>query len=215
MTGKSNNSIWMFSAVFAAVIGILSAGCGKHDGRGHHGHAHGDSGEGHAKSAHIELADLEAAEDPTVFIDNSHDVDGYLAVSWFYKRKDLDRAFSLVDEGLTNNPDAFQLYCLKGQLTMEKARTLSPNLKFPDVETKAIIIEAQKLYRKAAELGLKECAESSQDDWANDKEFDVRDAVRRDVFIEEQHGNLAEMKRLAAKYVEALGEDKILQKRLN
>jgi hypothetical protein len=203
--------------VWAAVIGMALAGCRDKHGHGHQDHSHGDSGAGQAKvDDHIDLEDLEASEDPTVFIDGKHDVNGYLAVSWFFKSKDLKRAFRLVDEGLTHNPDAFQLYGLKGQLTLAKARNdSSSDLKHPDVETKAVIMDAQQLYRKAAELGLKERLGTRQEDWPNDKDFDVRDAVRKDVLIEEQHGNLAEMQRLAAKYIEALGGDEILQRKLN
>ena len=51
--------------------------------------------------------------------------------------------------------------------------------------------------------------------WPDDKEFDLRDAVRKDVFIDEKHGNLAAMQILAARYLKALGEDEVLQRKLN
>jgi len=213
MTRNDVKSIGMYLTVWGAVIGLILSGCSAKNGHDHHDHSSADKDQA---EAHVDIKDLEAADDPTVFIDGKHDVNGYLAVSWFFKSKDRERAFDLVNEGLSHNPEAFQLYGLKGQLTLAKAREhSSSDLKHPDVETKAMIIDAQHLYRKAAKLGLKERTQKSGDDWPADKEFDVRDAVRKDVFIEEQHGNLVETERLAKQYVEALGGDEILQRRLN
>jgi hypothetical protein len=161
---------------------------------------------------HLHPKDLEASDDPREFIDDKHDVDGYLAVGWWYKSRDLKAAFSLIEEAIKNNPNAYQLPYLKAQLYLDQARTETPDIKIPNEKALVTLAKARNSYKVAATLGFKARDKAKAEEWGKVKEIDLRGASRMAVLMERQYGDHVEAARLANLYSTRLGGDKTLDR---
>ncbi|MBI1291585.1 hypothetical protein GC173_10130 [bacterium] len=139
-----------------------------------------------------------------------HNVRGYLIGAWWLKsqsvNKDLDEALKFVQEGIANNPRAFALKLLEGNILKEKERTE----------------EARLAYRAAAELALEarphervqpfidEDKSITLPDWTDYNEEDARAAIRMAVLSEREYGSTDEALRLALRYNEGfLGDGRL------
>lgn len=169
--------------------------------------AHGD--------AHMQH--FENMDDPHEFIRNAGDIDSYTAVGWWLMRSQrTEDALDLVGEAIAANPEAFQLYCVKGQLHFRHARHeaagTDPFSAGP--KAKEALEEARKAYTRAAELGLVERLRTKNLTWTLYKEKDVRYAVRMAFFLEKRLGNPLAARVLGEEYVRQLGGDFILERNL-
>jgi hypothetical protein len=149
-------------------------------------------------------------------VSDPHYVRGYTLGGWWLKSRNPDQALSFIQEGIEKNPDAFQLYLVRGQVLYHDARDRAGgDMANPDPEVLAQCLEARAAYRRAAELALVQrprgwTEESGGDDWSIYLEEDIRAATHMAVFMERQYGDRTDAKRLAARYHAQLPDDPLL-----
>ncbi|MDX2177509.1 MAG: hypothetical protein SF028_13675 [Candidatus Sumerlaeia bacterium] len=137
-------------------------------------------------------------------LSNPHNVRGYMIGAWWLKGFGTDEqkaeAVKFLEEGLRNNPKAFQLWLMMGYLLRQDGQHA----------------EAMEYFHKAAELAAstRPADGTATPGWTDYKEEDARAAMRLSVLSEREYGDPANAPQLAAKYLESLGEDGVLQRAL-
>jgi tetratricopeptide (TPR) repeat protein len=135
-------------------------------------------------------------------LSDPHNVRGYMIGAWWLKRLRKENtsleAIKFLEEGIKYNPDAFQLYLMRGQVF----RSLERNK------------DAGASYEKAAELAMKKRPTIGRisDDWTDYNEDDALAALRLSVFIEKEYGEKKKALEMARLYIDFLGGDVILER---
>lgn len=143
-------------------------------------------------------------------------VQGYATGSWWLKSREPDEALAFADEGIRNNPRAFQIYVTKGQILILKARRRHPDIFHPDEATHAILMEAVETYHAGAaqaESQWKQLSESAS--WNDYMADDAAAAMRMSAMMEWQFGDPAKGIELATRYLGVIGEDEPLRRLAN
>ncbi len=84
-----------------------------------------------------------------------HYVRGYVAGGFWVQSHSTEAALTFVEEGLKNNPDAFQLHVSRGLLLIKEARELGDVLSdTPDPAVRALLEQARQDFLRGAELAL-------------------------------------------------------------
>lgn len=135
-----------------------------------------------------------------------HNIRGYLIGAWWLKAirsgEKVDEALAFLEEGIRNNPDAFQLHLQKGYILNQKVGNL---------------VAARPSFRRAAELALKARPDDPPPDsleWTSYDEDDAGGAFRMAVLSEKEVGNHAEALRLARRYLAKLKSDASLERQI-
>lgn len=135
-----------------------------------------------------------------------HNVRGYLIGAWWLKAirsgEKAEEALAFLEEGIRNNPDAFQLHLHKGYLLNQKFGNLAA---------------ARPVFRRAAELAMKarpDDPEPGSLEWTSYDEDDAGGAFRMAVLSEKEVGNHAEALRLARRYLAKLKRDGSLERQI-
>ncbi len=122
-----------------------------------------------------------------------HYVQGYLAGSFWLQQQNIREALAFVEEGIRNNPDAFQLVVSRGYLRMKSIRATSEGtMADPDRE---IMEQVRADFLRAAELGLAQRPTETDGDgthgreWLKYHENDLLGACRMVVNLTERLGD--------------------------
>ena len=137
-----------------------------------------------------------------------HYVQGYLAGAYWLQMKNLEEALAFVEEGLRNNPDAFQLYVSRGFIRMKSCGDSGAGAL---AESERSLIEsARGDFLRAAEMGLAQRpAEVGEDgthgvEWVKYHENDLMAACRMAVVLTERLGDAEAARRYRERFA-ALG----------
>ena len=134
-------------------------------------------------------------------LSDPHYIRGYMIGAWWLKRQrtktQLEAAVNFLNEGISNNPEAFQLYLMRGEIM----HTLERNQ------------EAKRSYRDAAELAAKQRPAGGKTSarWTEYNEEDALASMRLAVFSEKEFGSKKEALTLARRYLAVLEHDAILE----
>ncbi len=141
-------------------------------------------------------------------LSDPHHVRSYLIGAWWLAGKSevqLREALDFVDEGIRNNPQAYQLYLMKGQI-----------LRKLDRQT-----EATDAFRQAADLAMErrpprgdENPNAEELGWDSYKEQDARTAARMTVLMEKTFRDPQTALALAHRYLQHLEHDGILERQI-
>lgn len=114
-------------------------------------------------------------------------VRGYLIGTYWLMSNDLVKAQEFIDEGIDNNPEAFQLHYMKGQVLRRKARTLLEE--DPEANREQAIeldFRALQSFREGAEYVVQQREPGSEpprrNTWTDYMEEDARGVCRLAVF---------------------------------
>ena len=196
-----NRSMYMMG--FALLLVSCTAG----KPRSHH-HA------AHVHTSPPTVATIHDTEAPTV----PPDIDSFLATGWMLmKQGQFDESITCVQEGLTNNPDSFQLHYLMGQIHLNKAKQQTVGaLSLDQVHTAPMLKAACAAYAKATTLGFsaRQAAESEESTWTTYLETDLRATSRMDAMMEHRFGNPEIAIRKAQRALAILKTDTVLERNL-
>jgi len=141
-------------------------------------------------------------------LSDPHNVRSYLIGSWWLKAKgdtQVLEALAFVEEGIRNNPDAFQLHLMKGSILFKLNRRE----------------EAAAAYEKAVDLARRIRPPEGDDDpkaeelgWDRYKEQDARTAARMEVLLRKNLGQTDEALRKATEYGRTFAKDAILERQI-
>ena len=135
-----------------------------------------------------------------ITLSNPHNVRGYVVGSWWLLAEKTEKtnqeALKFVDEGIMNNPKAFQLYLMKGRV-------------FIKIGNKE---DALKNFHIAEELALNERPKDGTNDprWSLDLEEDFLFALRYEVILLRDFGKTKQALALARKGLQLVKDDKPL-----
>jgi len=138
-------------------------------------------------------------------ISNPQNVRGYMIGAWWLKhigkKPQLLEAKKFLEEGIENNPDAFQLWLMHGHImhALEKDR------------------EAKKSYDIAADLAIQKRPPGGEisEQWNDYQEDDALAAVRLSFFLEKELEGPEKALNLAKYYLEKIGKDVILERQID
>ena len=133
-----------------------------------------------------------------------HYVQGYLAGAYWLQMESLPEAMAFVEEGIKNNPDAFQLYASRGFLRMKVFR--HSNESTLAEEDRKTVEQARNDFLQAAEMGLAQRpVDVGQDGthgtkWLKYHENDLLAACRMTVVLTERLGDIERAKRYRERF---------------
>ncbi len=146
-------------------------------------------------------------------ISDPTNVRAYQIGAWWLKGPKPEEALGFLKEGIANNPRAFQLPYLAGQIAAKLAK--GENGETDSART----AEAWEFFDAATALMMKERPEGYDRDhpenfpgWSEYKEEDARGAVRFAVYFERDHGSRDAAIEKAVRYSEFFGGDGVLDR---
>jgi len=153
-------------------------------------------------------------------MNDPHFVRGYAVGAWWLKRRNLEAAIAFAQEGITNNPAAFEIMNTLGELYMEQGRRANGGLmKDPGPEARKYFVAARDMFRSAADIAVERRPAGWVDNpgkptpgWAAFQEDDARAATHMAVLAERSYGDAARARALALRYLQKLAPDEILQR---
>lgn len=137
-------------------------------------------------------------------LSDPHNIRGYMIGAWWLKRIRTDiqlrEALKFLDEGIGNNPGAFQLYLMKGHVFV----ALGDNQ------------QARKSYREAGERAIRQRPPNGKTgpSWTDYNEEDALASVRLAVMTEAEYGTRKQALQLALDYHGKIGQDIILERQI-
>ena len=141
-----------------------------------------------------------------------HYVQGYLAGSFWLQQEDPVQALRFVEEGLQNNPGAFQLYLSRGLIRMKQVRNSSETAL---VESDRPLIQAcRDDFLQAAVTGLAQRPaevdgeEPPGAEWGKYQEIDLLAACRMAVLLSERLGDAETAQRCRERFAILLEDGK-------
>lgn len=151
-------------------------------------------------------------------VDPQH-VRGFVAGGFWLQAEDLNLAIDFINEGLSHNPEAFQLYVSRGFLMMRQQRRTG--YKQTDERSRDFIVRANRDFARAAELALRDRPDEIDEDgfgpggWTGYHEGDAMSAANMHVVTTRLLGDLDESRRLAGRYLEFFPNFNPLRNALN
>lgn len=153
-------------------------------------------------------------------VSDPHNVRAYQIGAWWLKGSKPDEALAFVQEGILNNPRAFQLHYIKGQIYMEKAKRERSGT---EAEAGGHAKTARLGYDSfvaAAELAITERPAdydpNGPDDpgrwWTHYTEEDARAAARMAILLARDFASPENGLKMARRYNEAFGGDGLLER---
>jgi len=151
-------------------------------------------------------------------LSDPHHVHAYTSGGYWLSRHSDSEAIVYLEEGLHNNPEAFQLYLTLGQVRLKQLRKEMPNLFDPTEAERSQLLAVQETYLKAAELALDQRPQSdltSHPTWGYYAETDAWTAIRMSVILEHTYGSPEKAYRLSGRFLNLAGDDLHLQETRN
>lgn len=145
-----------------------------------------------------------------------HYVRGYVTGGWWLKSRDPEQALKFLEEGIRKNPNAFQIYLVRGQVLIELARrTGGDDLEHLDEAALAWCLDARDAFREAARLGIAQrpaswVDDNRHDDWSDSLDDDVFAAARMAVLLERRFGSADVADNLLVQFARNLPDDAVL-----
>ena len=137
-----------------------------------------------------------------------HHVRGFAVGSWWLKAHRPDHAVGFIEEGIRNNPEAFALHLMLGQILLAEARKMSDfDMLNPVPEALPLVDRARVAYAEAARLVLRTRPEGYDPDgppvpgWTDDDENDAMAAVHMAALTERQYGDREKARDMARHYL--------------
>ncbi len=140
-------------------------------------------------------------------LSDPHNIRAYLIGSWWLKTMgpaQKEEALRFAGEGIQNNPKAFQLYLMKGDILRALGREA----------------ESLPFFKRGADLATEQRPKGAPDNpdapwWNKYTDQDARTVARFAVLLEKQYGNRAEALKMARRYLKAFeDEDGILERQI-
>ena len=128
---------------------------------------------------------------------------------------EFDESIAWIQEGLTNNPNSFQLHYLLGQVHFNRAQQSAIGALSLDQDNIAPMLHsARAAYARAVTLGFsaRQTAETSV--WTDYLETDLRAAIRMDAMTEHRFGSPKIAIRKARYALSILETDPVLERNL-
>jgi hypothetical protein len=141
---------------------------------------------------------------------------GYTLGGWWLKRRNPGEALRFVEEGLANNPGAFQVHLAKAQILLHQAReTNGGHLDPLNDGARALCEEAAAAFARAADLAVDQRPagwSNAEEDprWNDYMDDDALAAARMAVTLARRLGRPADADRMLKTYRAALGDDPAL-----
>lgn len=150
-------------------------------------------------------------------LSDPHYIRAYALGGWWLKKESLEEALKFVNEGIRNNPQAFQIYYMRGNILFEKAKKLAgDDLYNPPAEVLKIFKEAQESFRTASDFAVEQRPQDlnlesvNASGWTFYKEGDALASARMLVLIEKYYGSEQSALQMARSYAAKIGNDPIL-----
>ena len=145
-----------------------------------------------------------------------HYVRAYAVGGWWLKTVDIDEGLSFLEEGMRNNPEAFQIQATYGDLLQSKGRKISKDIFNPSPEALKYFLHSRDAYQEAAEVAITLRPENYDKEviypeWTNYMEDDAMAAVNMAVLLERQYGNAFKTKELAQRYLSFFPDNQTLK----
>jgi len=136
-------------------------------------------------------------------LSDPHYVQGYLAGGFWLQKQEGDAAMEFIEEGLKNNPAAFQLYFSRGLLRMKRAH--APAAGPLEEADRLLFSAAREDFLRAAELGLAQRPRDGQEgasspDWRTYQENDLQAACRMAILLSDRLGDSRTAERCRARF---------------
>jgi hypothetical protein len=154
-------------------------------------------------------------------IADPNSVRGFSLGSWWLKRRNPDEALRFIDEGVSKNPEAFQLHYMKGQVLYEKARQhLLAGGSEDDPDYMNLMQEIRAVYSVGAEHAFRTRPDNyvyddlGQANLVDYEEEDRRAVMRLAVLFERRYGDPLRARTQAARFLEKLKEDGVIERML-
>ena len=138
-------------------------------------------------------------------------VQGYLAGAFWLQKEDPAQALRFVEEGVRNNPEAFQLYVSRGLIRMKQVQGSGDEAL--SESDRSVIRSSRDDFARAAELGLaRRPAEVEADgthgaEWVTYQENDLLAACRMAVLLSERLGDEEAAQRHRERFAPMLEEE--------
>lgn len=155
-------------------------------------------------------------------VNDPHYVRGYVAGGFWLQRQGIDPALVFINEGIQNNPLAFQLYVSRGFLLLKDARShRNAIVETLADEERSVLTSALKDFLHAVELarnqrpeGLSEADLERGGEWGLYQENDAMAACSMSVTLTRRLGDPSAAVALARRYLEWLPATVSLQKEI-
>lgn len=140
-------------------------------------------------------------------LSNPNFVRGYCVGAWWLKLRNPAEAIAFAREGIANNPDAFQIHLVLGELYLDRVRELSGGVIQPaSPEALEAVEQARQAYREAARLAMAQRpadfdALPEYDPWREWMDTDAMRATEMAVLLEVRFGDEAAGRALAREYL--------------
>ena len=138
-------------------------------------------------------------------LSDPHHIRGYALGAYWLQRHDPAEAEKFLQEGIENNPNAFQLHLMAGQLLMRQARRTMDDMFHPTEQERPMLEQALQSFSQAAELALAQRPHGNVDNnpgWGKYDEDDAWASYRMAVLSERQYGSKERAQELAAQGAE-------------
>jgi hypothetical protein len=143
-------------------------------------------------------------------LSDPHHVQGYATGSWWLRSHDPEEAMAFANEGIANNPEAYAIFVVKGQILLSQARGQCPDIYHPDPATRRILEEAAATYQEGARAALRAWRRAGPDGrehWTKYQYDDALAAMRMAALMERHYGDPARATVLAREFLAEVGED--------
>lgn len=138
-------------------------------------------------------------------LSDPYNIRAYALGSWWLKSKNPEQAVEFIEEGIGNNPRAFQLYTMKGQILLDQARSIEwGEAEGSAAESRELMSAASRALTRAAELVLEQRPPNGPENpgWTDYQEDDAQAALRLAALTKERAGELEEARKWARLYIQ-------------
>jgi len=146
-----------------------------------------------------------------------HYVEGYVVGGWSLKPHAPQKALALVNEGIRNNPRAFQIHLVRAQILLHQARSAAgkqPLHAHP--EGTVLGRRAREVFEQAATLAVEQRSGAARTNgdggWTETMEQDARTAVRMAVLLQRALGEENQAREMAQTFLRYFPDDRPLER---
>ncbi len=146
-------------------------------------------------------------------ISDPTNVRAYQIGAWWLKGPKPQEALDFLREGMANNPQAFQLPYMAGQIALKLSDRSDSG------DSGEHIADARRFFDEAADIVIRERPADYDRDhpenfpsWSEYKEEDARGAARFAVYLERDHGSIQDAIKKAERYSQVFGGDGVLDR---
>jgi len=148
-------------------------------------------------------------------LSDARHVQAYTIGAFWLGRHDREQSGSFLEEGLRNNPDAFQLHLMKGYHLVKRAREEPGDLFDPSPAQRELLTGARVSFRRASDLAMAARPRGGPEEdpaWGGYDEQDAWAAFRMAVLTERYYGDPDRAVALARWILDSAGPDPTLER---